>query len=107
MRAADILLGKPGGITTAEAMACGRPLFATRSLRGQESFNITFLKKHQVGDLLQECDLASKIDLLLSDHAKLKHYQKRAWKLGRRDSSQKIVELVFQIGNLAQLQASR
>ena len=34
MRAADLVIGKPGGLTTAEVLACGRPLFSTCSLRG-------------------------------------------------------------------------
>ena len=44
LRAADIVVGKPGGISVAEALACGRPLLATRSLGGQEGFNIDFLR---------------------------------------------------------------
>src|SRR4030095_16189171 len=39
LRAADVVVGKPGGISVAEALACGRPLLATRSLGGQEGFN--------------------------------------------------------------------
>ena len=49
IRAADVVVGKPGGVTVAEVLACGRPLFATRSLGGQEGFNVDFLERHQVG----------------------------------------------------------
>ena len=31
MRAADLVVGKPGGLTVAEVLACGRPLLAARS----------------------------------------------------------------------------
>ena len=40
--AADLVVGKPGGLTVAEALACGRPLLVANSLRGQESFNVQF-----------------------------------------------------------------
>jgi processive 1,2-diacylglycerol beta-glucosyltransferase len=57
LAAADVVVGKPGGLTVAETLACGRPLYPTRALRGQEGFNVQFLEKHGVGRLLKDEEL--------------------------------------------------
>lgn len=95
MRAADIVVGKPGGLTVAETLACGRPLLATRSLRGQEGFNVRFLEQHRVGCLVSDEELVPRIASLLADRAELERIQDRAWALGRRDGADRIAELVF------------
>ena len=93
IRAADVVVGKPGGLTVAEVLACGRPLLATRSLRGQEGFNVRFLEQHEVGRLVREGDLVASIESLLADPVELERMQKRAWTLGKRDGATRIAEL--------------
>ena len=95
IRAADVVLGKPGGLTVAEALACGRPLLATRSLRGQEGFNVRFLEQHGVGHLVPEDELVKRIEFLLANRGELAQIQHRAWTLGRRDAAARIAELVL------------
>ena len=43
MDAADLMVAKPGGATTAEAMAKGLTMIATGAIPGQETENLTFL----------------------------------------------------------------
>jgi processive 1,2-diacylglycerol beta-glucosyltransferase len=95
LRAADLVVGKPGGLTVAEALACGRPLFATRSLRGQEGFNVRFLEQHHVGCLVSDEQLVPRIVSMLADRAELARIQDRAWALGRRDGADRIADLVL------------
>lgn len=95
MRAADIVVGKPGGLTVAETLACGRPLLATRSLRGQEGFNVRFLEQHGVGCLVSDEQLVPRIVSMLADRAELTRIQDRAWALGRRDGADRIADLVL------------
>lgn len=95
LRAADIVVGKPGGLTVAEALACGRPLLATRSLRGQEGFNVRFLERHGVGRLVHDEELVPRIESLFADRAELARIQDRAWTLGRRDGADRIAEQVL------------
>lgn len=92
LRAADVVVGKPGGLTTAEALACGRPLLATRSLRGQESFNLRFLEEHKVGRLVCEEDLPAALASLLANPAELAKIQDHAWALGRRDGAARVAQ---------------
>ena len=92
LRAADVVVGKPGGLTVAEALACGRPLWATRSLCGQESFNVRFLEQHGVGRLVPEDELPTALASLLANPAELARIQQRAWTLGKRDGASRIAE---------------
>ncbi len=99
MRAADVVVGKPGGLTVAEALACGRPLIAARSLGGQEGFNVRFLQRHGVGRLVAERDLVDTIGSLLADRRMLADMQDSAWKLGRRDGAGRIASLAAQLAD--------
>ncbi|WP_205617493.1 MGDG synthase family glycosyltransferase [Pelomicrobium methylotrophicum] len=96
-RAADVVVGKPGGLTVAEALACGRPLLATRSLRGQEGFNVRFLERHGVGALVPEEALAQRLRALLANRAELARIQQRAWALGKRDGAARVAELALEL----------
>lgn len=93
IRAADVVVGKPGGVSVAEVLACGRPLFATRSLGGQEGFNVRFLERHQVGALLPERDLANRIEAIINQPEALADVQQRAWSLGCREGAARIAEI--------------
>jgi processive 1,2-diacylglycerol beta-glucosyltransferase len=95
MRAADVIVGKPGGITVAEALACGRPLLATRSLGGQEGFNVNFLERQGVGGLVSDAQLLNRVQALLSERATLQQMQRRAWRLGSRNGADCVAELAL------------
>jgi UDP-N-acetylglucosamine:LPS N-acetylglucosamine transferase len=95
MRAADVVVGKPGGLTVAEAMACGRPLLAAHCLGGQEGFNVRFLEAHGVGRLVPDADLAAALAALLADRGRLAAMQERAWALGQRDNARRVVEIAL------------
>jgi UDP-N-acetylglucosamine:LPS N-acetylglucosamine transferase len=108
VRAADVVVGKPGGLTVAEAMACGRPLAAAHALRGQEGFNVRFLEQHGVGGLVPEERLAAHIESLVSDPVRLAQIQQRSSELGRRDGAERIARLALELArsSLAQRAAA-
>ena len=97
LRACDLVVGKPGGISVAEALACGRPLLATRSLGGQEGFNVDFLERRAVGGLVPDGALSARVESMLADRALLQQVQHRAWLLGRRDGAARIAELALDL----------
>lgn len=100
LRAADLVVGKPGGITLAEALACGRPLLATRSLGGQEGFNVGFLERNRVGGLVADGELAERVDaLLLREPDVLQDMQRRAWLLGRRNGAARVADLALDLAS--------
>src|SRR6185369_15806480 len=43
MAASDLIVTKPGGLTSAEAMALGKPMFILNPIPGQEAANSDFL----------------------------------------------------------------
>ncbi|HEX7011548.1 MAG TPA: glycosyltransferase [Steroidobacteraceae bacterium] len=98
LRAADVVVGKPGGISVAEALACGRPVLATRSLGGQEGFNVDFLERNGVGGLVADGELSGRLQALLADRTQLEAMQRRAWDLGRRDGAAHIARLALELG---------
>jgi processive 1,2-diacylglycerol beta-glucosyltransferase len=46
MSVADLVISKPGGLTTSEALAMGKPLFILNPIPGQEAANSDFLLEH-------------------------------------------------------------
>ncbi|MHB8421209.1 MAG: MGDG synthase family glycosyltransferase [Leptospirales bacterium] len=70
MDAADIVVTKPGGLTTSEVLAKARPMILMNPRGGQERRNTDFLVKQgaaiRVGDPMHTCTL---VELLLNDPA--------------------------------------
>ena len=99
LRAADVVVGKPGGISVAEALACGRPLLATRSLGGQEGFNIAFLQSHEVGGLVADGELLDRLAALLHSPEALQAMQMRAWQLGRREGARRVAQIAVDLAS--------
>jgi processive 1,2-diacylglycerol beta-glucosyltransferase len=46
MAVSDVVLSKPGGLTTSEALAMGKPIFVLNPIPGQEAANSDFLLEH-------------------------------------------------------------
>lgn len=49
MEQADAILSKPGGLTTTEALLCGKPLFMLPPLPGQEETNRRWVEERKLG----------------------------------------------------------
>jgi processive 1,2-diacylglycerol beta-glucosyltransferase len=105
LRAADVVVGKPGGVSVAESLACGRPLFATRSLGGQEGFNVDFLQRHGVGALVQDHDLFARVAAMLSQPDELAAAQARAFALGVRSGGKYVSDLILDLAWTARTQS--
>lgn len=90
--AADVVVGKSGGLTLAETLACGRPLLVTRTLQGQESFNVQFLERHGIGRLVGNEELIAQVQAWMADPARLRGVQERARAAGRRDGARRVAE---------------
>ena len=97
MAVADILLSKPGGMTTAEALARGLPMVILDPIGGQEERN---------ADVLLECGAAlkcteltliiHKLRLLLDDPEKLRRMSNNARALGRPNAAADIARIVME-----------
>jgi processive 1,2-diacylglycerol beta-glucosyltransferase len=95
--AADVVVGKPGGLSVSETLACGRPFLATCCLGGQEKHNVDYLRRHGMGDLVDLDRLPDILEALFSPGGDLANIKRRAYQLGKRDGAMKIAQLVKQI----------
>ncbi|WP_181919670.1 MGDG synthase family glycosyltransferase [Alkalilimnicola ehrlichii] len=96
VRAADVVVGKPGGLSVSEALACGRPFLAVCSLGGQESFNVAFLEANGLGEAVDSEQLISRLRQWLADPLLLAQLQAKAWSYGWREGAGAIAGSVLQ-----------
>jgi len=96
MAVSDLIVTKPGGLTTSEAMAMGKPLFILNPIPGQEAANSDFLLEHGAATKVNRVeDLPYRVEQLLGSK-KLAEMAKAAKRIGRPLAAQKICEEVTQ-----------
>ncbi len=84
MACADLIITKPGGLTTSECLAMGLPIIVNAPIPGQEERNADFLLEQGVA--LKACDeeaLEYRISFLLDNPAKLADMCAKAKTIGR------------------------
>jgi processive 1,2-diacylglycerol beta-glucosyltransferase len=88
MAAADLMIGKPGGLTTSESLIKGLGWVIVNPIPGQEEKNAIYLLEHGAGVW---CDnlhtLAFKVRSVLEEPGRLEGMRKNALRLGRPDAS--------------------
>ena len=93
MTAADLYVGKPGGLTTSEALAKGLPMVVINPIPGQEERNSDHLLEEGVAIRCNNLPaLAYKIDKLLDTPGKLARMAANAARLGKPDSAFAVVD---------------
>ena len=93
MTASDIVLGKPGGLTTSEALAKGLAFVIVNPIPGQEERNSDHLLEAGVGIRSNNLPtLAYKLDRLLSDPDRLATMQTNSRRMGHPNAAKEIVE---------------
>jgi len=98
MSAADILLGKPGGLTTSEALAKGLVFVIVNPIPGQEERNSDHLLENGVAIRCNNLPvLAYKLDRLLDDPARFASMQSGARRLARPDAARNIVKKLLEL----------
>ena len=95
MAVADLIITKPGGLTSSEALAMGKPLFILNPIPGQEAANSDFLLEHGAAAKANRVeDLPYRIGQLLGSK-KLGEMGKAAKSLGRANAAQDICREVL------------
>jgi processive 1,2-diacylglycerol beta-glucosyltransferase len=96
MGAADLLVSKPGGMTSAEAMASGLPMAIYDPIPGQEERNSDQLLEKGVAIKCNEISiLGYKVDRLLAEPERLKRMQTAARKMGRPNAAETVVQTLL------------
>lgn len=97
MAAADILLGKPGGLTTAEALARGLVFVVFNPIPGQEERNSDHLLEEGVGLRCNNLPtLAYKLDGLLDDKQRMSMMRSSALRLSHPLAAAEIAAKLLQ-----------
>jgi processive 1,2-diacylglycerol beta-glucosyltransferase len=97
MKVSDLYIGKPGGLTTAECLACGLPMVIITPIPGQEERNSDHLLEDGAALRCNELTtIAFKLDRLLDDPARLERMRLCAIKLGRPFASWTIVDTLLE-----------
>ena len=93
MTASDIVLGKPGGLTTSEALAKGLVFVIVNPIPGQEERNSDHLLEGAVGIRCNNLPVLSyKLDKLLADPKRFATMQANARSMARPNAATEIVE---------------
>jgi processive 1,2-diacylglycerol beta-glucosyltransferase len=91
MAAADLMIGKPGGLTTSESLIKGLGWVVANPIPGQEEKNAIYLLEHGAGVW---CDnlytLAYKVRSILEEPGRLETMRRNALRLARPDAGERI-----------------
>ncbi len=93
MRLSDILISKPGGITTAESLAAGLPMIVVDPIPGQEEANSDYILENGAGLKARSLEgLVFKIGRLVADPARLAYMRENIGKIARPDAAFSIAD---------------
>jgi processive 1,2-diacylglycerol beta-glucosyltransferase len=98
MTASDMLLGKPGGLTTAEGLSKGLVIVIVNPIPGQEERNADHLLEEGVAIRCNNLPaLAYKIDRLLDDRSRFEAMRAKALALARPNAARDIVSKLLSL----------
>jgi len=98
MSAADLIVGKPGGLTTSEALAKGLIFVVVNPIPGQEERNSDHLLEKGCAIKCNNLPvLAYKIDELVKDKPRFEAMKENVRKFARPNASQEIVEKLLEM----------
>ena len=96
MSISDVVITKPGGLTTTESLASGLPMIIINPIPGQEEENAEFLENNNVGIWLKKEDnIHEKLNSILSDNEKLILMNENAKNLSKPNSTENICKIIL------------
>ncbi len=96
MSISDLVISKPGGLTTSESLASELPMIIINPIPGQEEENAEFLESKNIGIWIRKHDLSSEIlDSLLSNPDKLKQMKINTKLLAKKYSTDEICKIAL------------
>jgi processive 1,2-diacylglycerol beta-glucosyltransferase len=96
MACADLVITKPGGLTTSESLAMGLPMIANAPIPGQEERNADFLLEQGAAlKAIDEVALTWRIQQLITQPQMLRSMATRARALGRPHAARRVLDIVL------------
>ncbi|MEB0136881.1 glycosyltransferase [Actimicrobium sp. CCC2.4] len=97
MACADLVITKPGGLTTSECLAMGLPMIINTPIPGQEERNADFLLEQGVAlKAIDAVTLDYRIGLLMTHPEKLADMAAKARALGHPDAARAVLHTVLE-----------
>ena len=95
MAVSDVVITKPGGLTTTESLVSGLPMIIINPIPGQEEENAQFLEHSNIGIWLKkQMNITETISNFLSDDEKLKEMKENTKKISNRNSTKDICTIL-------------
>lgn len=96
MSISDLVVTKPGGLTTTESLASGLPIVVINPIPGQEEENASYLEKHKVAIWIRKKDNVEQIlNDLFSNPSKMREMKIRARLLSKKTSTDDICKILL------------
>ena len=96
MSISDLVVTKPGGLTTTESLASGLPIIVINPIPGQEEENATFLEQNGVAIWIKKEDNVKEIlENIFNNPDKMLEMKVRARLLAKKNSTQDICKIVL------------
>lgn len=96
MSISDLVVSKPGGLTTSESLASGLPMIIINPIPGQEEENAEFLEEKGVGIWIRKNDSAYEIfQNLFSNPEKLEKMKENTEHLAKKHSTEDICKIIL------------
>ena len=107
MKAADLFVGKPGGLTTSEVLSKGVPMVVINPIPGQEERNSDHLLEEGAAIRCNNLPaLAYKIDVLIDTPGKLAQMRESARAMGKPEAALAVVDRLAALWRTASLSSS-
>lgn len=96
MSVSNLVITKPGGLTTTESLASGLPMIIINPIPGQEEQNAEFLEKRKVGVWLKKEDNVKEVlQSVINSKEKLEEMKKNIQGLANKRSTHDICEIIL------------
>lgn len=93
MRISDVVITKPGGLTTTECVTLGKPMIAIQPIPGQEEHNAEYLLEHNFGRIAHdEDDLLYYVEGILDGRERMAAKETPA---GEKTAAEKILDHII------------
>ena len=96
MSISDLVVTKPGGLTTTESLASGLPIIVINPIPGQEEENAEFLEQNGVAIWIKKEDNVKEIlENIFNNQEKMLEMKVKARLLAKKHSTQDICKLIL------------
>jgi processive 1,2-diacylglycerol beta-glucosyltransferase len=98
MSISDVVITKPGGLTSTESLASGLPIIIINPIPGQEEENARFLESNEVAVWIKKEDnIKDALTSVLNNPEKLKDMKQKTSFLAKKNSTKDICRILLEI----------